>query len=61
MFKTKWQKKYEQAMETIEFWRQFHAKQIKEHSDDQYLVEIHSAQKIALADILTDMKKIAES
>lgn len=61
MFKTKWQKKYEEAMKTIEFWKQFHEDQIKSIPDDQYWVDIHTAQKIALADTLTDMKKIAES
>ena len=61
MFKTKWQKKYEKAMKTIEFWKQFHEDQIKRFPDNQYMVEIHTAQKIALADTLTDMKKIAES
>ena len=61
MFKTKWQKKYEEAMETIEFWIQFHNNQIKSIQEDQYWVDIHTAQKIALIDTLNDMKRIAES
>ena len=61
MFKTKWQKKYEEAMETIEFWIQFHDNQIKSIHEGQYWVDIHTAQKIALIDTLTDMKRIAES
>ena len=61
MFKSKWKKKYEQAMKTIEFWKEFHEECIERYSDNQLLVEIHTAQKIALADTLKDMKEIAES
>ena len=61
MFKTKWQKKYEEAMETIEFWIQFHDNQIKSIQEDQYWVDIHTAQKVALIDTLNDMERIAES
>ena len=60
MFKTKWQKKYERAVKQIEFWKNFHEEQMKVCSDDQYLLAIHTAQKVALGDVLRDMKKIAE-
>lgn len=61
MFKTKWQKKYEEAMKTIEFWVQFHDQQIKNINDGPYWIDIHAAQKTALLDTLADMKRIAES
>lgn len=60
MFKTKWQKKYEQAVKQIEFWKKYHEEQMKACSDNQYLLEIYTAQKVALDDVLKDMKKIAE-
>ena len=60
MFKSKWQKKYEKAMESIEFWKNFYEEQSKKCQDNQHLVEIYSAQKIALGDTLRDMKRIAE-
>lgn len=57
MFKTKWQKKYEQAVKQIEYWKKYHEEQMKVCSDNQYLREIHAAQKVALDDVLKDMKK----
>lgn len=59
MFKSKWQKKYEQAMENVEKWRKFYRNQADKF-DDPTLVGINTAQAIALGDILKDMKKIAE-
>lgn len=61
MFKSKWHKKYEKAIETVEFWKRFHEDQINRFPDDKKLVEIHTVQKITLNDVLTDLKKIAES
>ena len=60
MFKSKWQRKYEKAMGNIEFWKKFHEEQMKTHTDCSYIYAIHSAQKVALNDILRDMKRIAE-
>lgn len=61
MFKTKWQKKYEKAMKTIEFWKQFYDNEVKMLPDDSHLREIRTAQKITLDDTLRYMKRIAES
>ena len=36
MFKSKWRKKYEQAMELIERWRAFHETQAEMTSGHQY-------------------------
>lgn len=60
MFKTKWQKKYEKAMKNVEFWRDFHRKQMEVHHEDQHLFEINCIEAIALDDILRDMKNIAK-
>lgn len=68
MFKCKWQKKYELAMETVKFWKEFHEEiiethknKIENHPRHMQLMEIHTAQKIALGDILRDMERIKES
>lgn len=60
MLKTKWQKKYERAMESVEFWRQFYREQA-DKLDDPTLIGINTAQAIALGDVLKDMKQIAKS
>lgn len=60
MFKSKWQKKYEKAIETVKFWEQFYKEQ-SEMCSDLRLSEIHTAQYIVLGDTLRDLKKIAES
>lgn len=54
-------KKYERAMATIEFWKRFYEDQSKKFPDNPHMAEIRMAQKITLGDVLTDMKKIAES
>ena len=62
MFKTKWQKKYEKAMDSVEFWRKFYSERYDKTWDknpeqaNEYL-DI----AIALGDTLRDMKRIAES
>lgn len=61
MFKSKWRKKYEQAMENVEFWRKFHEDSIELFANDPRMVQLHTVQKMALGDILRDMQKIAES
>lgn len=61
MFKTKWQKKYENAMDSVEFWRKFYREQYDKTWDknpeqaNEYL-----GIAIALDDTLRDMKRIAE-
>ena len=61
MFKTKWQKKYEKAMDSVEFWRKFYREQYDRTWDknleqaNEYLSIV-----IALGDTLRDMKQIAE-
>lgn len=59
MFKSKWQKKYEQAMANIELWRQFYSNEADKF-DDPVLMSAYSAQAIALGDTLKVMKQIAE-
>lgn len=61
MFKTKWQKKYEQAMKNIEYWKNYHEGQMKLHIDSELLCTMHSAQMTALSDTLADMRRIAKS
>ena len=61
MFKTNWQKKYEKAMDSVEFWRKFYREQYDKTWDknpeqaNEYL-----GIAIALDDTLRDMKRIAE-
>ncbi len=61
MFKTKWQKKYEKAMDSVEFWRKFYREQYDKTWDknpeqaNEYL-----GIAIVLDDTLRDMKRIAE-
>lgn len=61
MFKTKWQKKYEKAMGSVEFWRKFYREQYDKTWDknpeqaNEYL-----GIAIVLGDTLRDMKQIAE-
>ena len=61
MFKTKWQKKYEKAMDSVEFWCKFYREQYDKTWDknpeqaNEYL-----GIAIALGDTLRDMKRIAE-
>lgn len=61
MFKTKWQKKYEKAMDSVEFWHKFYREQYDKTWDknpeqaNEYL-----GIAIALGDTLRDMKQIAE-
>ena len=61
IFKTKWQKKYEKAMDSVEFWRKFYREQYDRTWDknpeqaNEYL-----GIAIALGDTLRDMKRIAE-
>lgn len=61
MFKTKWQKKYEKAMDSVEFWGKFYREQYDKTWDknpeqaNEYL-----GIAIALGDTLRDMKRIAE-
>lgn len=61
MFKTKWQRKYEKAMDSVEFWRKFYREQYDKTWDknpeqaNEYL-----GIAIALGDTLRDMKRIAE-
>ena len=61
MFKTKWQRKYEKAMASVEFWRKFYREQYDKTWDknpeqaNEYL-----GIAIALGDTLRDMKRIAE-
>ena len=61
MFKTKWQKKYEQAMENIEFWKNYHEERLKLCKDSSLLMTIHSAQMTELSNVLSDMRRIARS
>ena len=61
MFKTKWQKKYEKAMDSVEFWRKFY----REQYDKTWNKNLEQANEylsiaIALGDTLRDMKQIAE-
>ena len=61
MFKTKWQKKYEKAMDSVEFWRKFY----REQYDRTWRMNPEQANEylgiaIALGDTLRDMKQIAE-
>lgn len=61
MFKTKWQKKYEKAMDSVEFWRKFYREQYDRTWDkDLELANENLAVAIALDDTLRDMKRIAE-
>ena len=61
MFKTKWQKKYEKAMENVEFWRKFYREQYdKTWDNNPELANENLAVAIALGDTLRDMKQIAE-
>ena len=65
MFKSKWQKRYEKAMENIEFWREYHERSAELHhyGTDEGSMEIytiHTAQKMALRDVLKDMRNIAK-
>lgn len=61
MFKSKWQKKYERAVKNIEFWKEYHHKQMNLlYGKDQFLYEQHLCQAVTLNDVLTDMKHIAE-
>ena len=61
MSKTKWQQKYEKAMDSVEFWRKFYREQYDKTLDknpeqaNEYL-----GIAIALGDTLRDMKRIAE-
>ena len=61
MFKTKWQKKYEKAMDSVGFWRKFYREQYDKTWDknpeqaNEYL-----GIAIVLGDTLRDMKRIAE-
>ena len=62
MLKTKWQKKYEKAMDSVEFWRKFY----REQYDKTWDKNLEQANEylgiaIALGDTLRDMKRIAES
>ena len=61
MFKTKWQKKYEKAMDSVEFWRKFYREQYDKTLDKNLeLANENLAVAIALGDTLRDMKQIAE-
>ena len=62
MFKTKWQKKYEKAMDSVEFWRKFYREQY-DRTWDKNLEQANEYLGIAIAlgDTLRDMKQIAES
>ena len=61
MFKTKWQKKYEKAMDSVEFWRKFYREQYDKTLDKNLeLANENLAVAIALDDTLRDMKRIAE-
>ena len=61
MFKTKRQKKYEKAMDSVEFWRKFYREQYDKNCDNNpELANENLAVAIALGDTLRDMKQIAE-
>ena len=61
MFKTKWQKNYEKAMDSVEFWRKFYREQYDKTLDKNLeLANENLAVAIALDDTLRDMKQIAE-
>ena len=61
MFKTKWQKKYEKAMDSVEFWRKFYREQYDKTLDkNPEQVNVYLGIAIALGDTLRDMKQIAE-
>ena len=61
MFKTKWQKKYEKAMGSVEFWRKFYREQYNKTLDkNPEQANVYLGIAIALGDTLRDMKQIAE-
>lgn len=61
MFKTKWQKKYEKAMDSVEFWRKFYREQYdRTWRTNPELANEYLGIAIALGDTLRDMKRIAE-
>ena len=61
MFKTKWQKKYEKAMDSLEFWRKFYREQYDRTWDkNPELANEYLGIAIALGDTLRDMRRIAE-
>ena len=60
MFKTNWQKKYEQAMEKIETRIRIKEIQLEEYADNHNLTNLLHAEIIALNETLDDMKYIAE-
>ena len=61
MFKTKWQKNYEKAMDSVEFWRKFYREQY-DKTWDKNLEQANEYLGIAIVldDTLRDMKRIAE-
>lgn len=72
MFKSKWQKKYERAMNNIEFWIDYHKERVEyytkcaekfpkdtsDYNNINSIARTHIAQKIALCDILRNMESI---
>ena len=61
MFKTKWQKKYEKAMDSVEFWQKFYREQYDKTWDkNPEQANAYLGIAIALGDTLRDMKQIAE-
>lgn len=68
MFKSKWRKKYEEAFDNLVFWRNFYDKQIERIDNRENITvetlkirERYLAQKIALDEIVTDMRRIGKS
>ena len=65
MFKSKWQKKYEEAMKSIERQIEFHNEYLEHYSNceinqanhENYIEHLY--QKIAFSDALKDMRNIA--
>lgn len=65
MFKS-WKKKYEEAYEKVEFWRNYYSNKADglqgiNNNVSKHFYEIYKSQAIALSDILTDMNTIRES
>ena len=61
MFKTKWQKKYKKAIDSVEFWRKFYREQYDKTWDkNPEQANAYLGIAIALGDTLRDMKRIAE-
>lgn len=61
MPKSKWQKKYEQAMKMIESMVKVKDMKLDRYSDIQTLRDLAYAEKIQLEIVLDELKRIAES